>query len=56
MVGVGISMSLTYGTVLTEGYGWKPATVGLVNVSHNDPDEWHDSAHHQRSVVYCPPA
>ena len=31
--GVGISMSLTYGTVLTEGFGWAPATVGLVNVS-----------------------
>jgi hypothetical protein len=26
-------MSLTYGTVLTEGFGWAPATVGLVNVS-----------------------
>ncbi|GAB7331063.1 hypothetical protein MBLNU13_g02553t1 [Cladosporium sp. NU13] len=30
-LGVGISMSLTYGTVLTEGFGWAPATVGLVN-------------------------
>jgi len=28
-------MSLTYGTVLTEGYGWAPATVGLVNVGRN---------------------
>jgi hypothetical protein len=26
-------MSLTYGTVLTEGYNWPQHSVGLVNVS-----------------------
>jgi hypothetical protein len=31
-VGVGISMSMTYGVVLTQGYGWSQASVGLVNV------------------------
>lgn len=32
--GSGIAMSLTYGTVLTEGYNWPQESVGLVNVSH----------------------
>jgi hypothetical protein len=32
-------MSLTYGTVLTEGFGWAPATVGLVNVSRDSHEK-----------------
>lgn len=31
-LGVGISMSLTYGLILTQGYGWSHGSVGLVNV------------------------
>jgi hypothetical protein len=31
-LGVGIGMSLTYGTILVEGHGWSHASVGLVNV------------------------
>lgn len=30
--GVGISMSLTYGLILTEGYSWPQGSVGLINV------------------------
>jgi len=30
-LGCGIAISLTYGTVLTEGFGWSYASVGLVN-------------------------
>lgn len=52
-IGVGISMSLTYGTVLTEGFGWAPATVGLVNVSWNAHGERCDLADHQNSAVSC---
>jgi hypothetical protein len=32
LAGVGISMSMTYGVILTGGYGWSQASVGLVNV------------------------
>ena len=39
-------MSLTYGTVLTEGFGWAPATVGLVNVSWDSNGKRFDSADH----------
>ena len=46
-------MSLTYGTVLTEGFGWAPATVGLVNVSWSVYEERHDFADHQNSAVSC---
>ena len=56
MIGVGISMSLTYGTVLTEGFGWAPATVGLVNVSRNALRKRYDLADHQHSAVSYPPA
>jgi len=38
-------MSLTYGTVLTEGYNWPQHSVGLVNVSltHANPvSQWTD--------------
>jgi MFS family permease len=31
-LGTGIAMTLVYGTVLTEGHGWKQSSVGLVNV------------------------
>lgn len=31
-LGVGISMTLTYGTILTGDFGWSEASVGLVNV------------------------
>ncbi|RMY33802.1 hypothetical protein D0866_05678 [Hortaea werneckii] len=30
-LGVGISMTLTYGTILTGNFGWSEASVGLVN-------------------------
>ena len=47
-------MSLTYGTVLTEGFGWAPATVGLVNVSWIVYGERHDLADHCHSAVSFP--
>ena len=31
-LGVGIAMSLVYGTILTKSFGWSQASVGLVNV------------------------
>ncbi|PSK59244.1 hypothetical protein B9Z65_3568 [Elsinoe australis] len=31
-LGIGIAMSLTYATVLTQGFGWSYKSVGLVNV------------------------
>lgn len=49
-------MSLTYGTVLTEGFGWAPATVGLVNVSWNAHEEMYNLSDHRNSAVSCPPA
>jgi hypothetical protein len=44
--GSGIAMSLTYGTVLTEGYNWPQHSVGLVNVS--PIPQCHLSAAHHR--------
>jgi hypothetical protein len=49
-------MSLTYGTVLTEGFGWAPATVGLVNVSGNMYGKRNDSTDHHFSAAFFPPA
>ncbi|KAF2014449.1 MFS general substrate transporter [Aaosphaeria arxii CBS 175.79] len=31
-LGVGIAMSLNYGTILTHDYGWSQSSVGLINV------------------------
>lgn len=31
-LGIGIAMSLTYGTVLEKRFHWSPASVGLINV------------------------
>lgn len=56
MIGVGISMSLTYGTVLTEGFGWAPATVGLVNVSGTSHEKRISFADYRHSVASSPPA
>lgn len=36
-LGVGISMTLTYGTILTGDFGWSEASVGLVNVRNPGP-------------------
>lgn len=36
-LGVGISMTLTYGTTLTGDFGWSEASVGLVNVREPGP-------------------
>jgi hypothetical protein len=49
-------MSLTYGTLLTEGYGWAPATVGLVNVSHTILTTPHNMADNDISAASSLPA
>jgi hypothetical protein len=46
-------MSLTYGTVLTEGYNWPQHSVGLVNVRPIPP--LHSSAVQHRGEAHLQP-
>ena len=46
-------MSLTYGTVLTEGYNWPQHSVGLVNVSPIQSDPIQHPKGQSIETSYC---